>query len=45
MSSSKKFLVILRDDRKLLGMLGGIAADVVIPVGSELPKGMWGTKV
>jgi hypothetical protein len=30
MSNSKKILAILRDDKKLLGMFGGIVIDVVI---------------
>jgi hypothetical protein len=30
MSNSKRFLAILRDDKKLLGMFGGIVVDVVV---------------
>jgi hypothetical protein len=30
MSNSKRFLAILRDDKKLLGMFGGIVVDVIV---------------
>lgn len=30
MSNSKRFLAILRDDKKLLGMFGGIVIDMAV---------------
>ncbi len=30
MASSKRFLAILRGDKKLLGMFGGIVIDIVV---------------
>ena len=41
MSRSKKFLAILKDDRKLLGMVGGIVADVAVLVAIVVTACVW----
>lgn len=41
MSRSKKFLAILRDDKKLLGMFGGIVVDVAVLVAIVVTACVW----
>jgi len=41
MRRSKKFLVILKDDKKLLGMFGGIVVDVAVLVAIVVTACVW----
>ena len=41
MSRSKKFLAILKDDKKLLGMFGGIVVDVAVLVAIVVTACVW----
>ncbi len=41
MSRSKRFLAILRDDKKLLGMFGGIVIDVAVLVAIVVTACVW----
>ena len=41
MSRSKKFLAIMRGDRKLLGMFGGMVIDVVVLVAIVVTACVW----
>jgi len=41
MSRSKKFLAILRDDKKLLGMFGGIVIDLTVLVAIVVTACVW----
>jgi len=41
MSGSKKFLAILKDDKKLLGMFGGIVVDVAVLVAIVVTACVW----
>lgn len=41
MSNSKRFLVILRGDKKLLGMFGGIVIDMVVLVAIITAACVW----
>jgi hypothetical protein len=41
MSRSKKFLAILKDDKKLLGMFGGIVVDVAFLVAIVVTACVW----
>jgi len=41
MSNSKRFLAILRGDKKLLGMFGGIVLDVAVLVAILVTACVW----
>jgi hypothetical protein len=41
MSRSKRFLAILKDDKKLLGMFGGIVIDVAVLVAIVVTACVW----
>jgi hypothetical protein len=41
MSNSKRFLVILRDDKKLLGMFGGIVIDMAVLAAIVVTACVW----
>jgi len=41
MRRSKKFLAIIRDDKKLLGMFGGIVIDVAVLVAVVVTACVW----
>ncbi len=41
MSRSKKFLTILRTDKKLLGMFGGIVIDLTVLVAIVVTACVW----
>jgi hypothetical protein len=41
MRRSRKFLAIIRDDKKLLGMFGGIVIDVAVLVAVVVTACVW----